>query len=315
MAEPMRVAVLGTGTVGASWVAYFLSRGLAVSAWDPAEGAEDRIRVGIATAWPALERLGLGPGADPGAWRFHQDPARAVEGAGFIQENAPERLWLKRELYGRIAAALPATAILASSSSGLMPSDLQAGQPFADRLVVGHPFNPPHLIPLVEVVGGRDTAAATVDAAVDFYRRIGKRPIRLGREVPGHLVNRLQAALWREAVDAVARGVASVADVDAAIAHGPGLRWALMGPHLTFALAGGSGGMRHFMEHLAPAVTSWWTDLREPELSDALKTQIIAGIDAEAAGRTPDELAAARDEGLVALLELLARWRGAAERP
>lgn len=315
MVESRRVAVLGTGTVGASWVAYFLSRGLTVAAWDPAEGAAERVRARIATAWPALERLGLGPKADPGAWRFHDDPADAVRAADFVQENAPERLWLKRELYGRIAPALPRQTILASSSSGIMPSDLQEGQPFAARMLVGHPFNPPHLIPLVEVVAGGETAPETVETAVAFYRQIGKRPIRIGREVPGHLVNRLQAALWREAVDAVARGVASVADVDAAIAHGPGLRWALMGPHLTFALAGGSGGMPHFMEHLAPAVTMWWADLRAPELSEGLKAEIVAGIEAETGGRTPDALAAKRDEGLVALLELLARWRDGPERP
>ena len=153
--------------------------------------------------WPALEWLGLAPGANASAWAFHADPAAAVVGAGFIQENAPERLEVKRALFDRIAPSVGGDAIVASSSSGIMPSQMQAGQPFAARFVVGHPFNPPHLIPLVEVVGGRDTTAETVDAALAFYRGIGKRPIRLNKEVPGHLVNRLQAALWREAVDAV----------------------------------------------------------------------------------------------------------------
>ena len=171
--------------------------------------------------------------------------------------------------------------------------------------MVGHPFNPPHLIPLVEVVGGRETEPATIDAAMAFYRSVGRRPIRLNKEVPGHLVNRLQAAIWREAVDAVATGLASVEDVDAGIAYGPGLRWALMGPHMTFHLAGGSKGMPGFMEHFAPAIERWWADMRQPALTEELKAALIAGVEVEAAGRTPSEFAADRDRRLILLLQAL----------
>jgi carnitine 3-dehydrogenase len=305
MAEQRTVAVLGTGTIGASWTALFLAHGLQVRAWDPAPDAADRLTAFVELAWPALARLGSAPNADRSSWSFHADPAEAVLGASFVQENAPERLDVKRELLGRLEGAMGADAILASSSSGLLPSDIQAAAPFAARVVVGHPFNPPHLIPLVEVVGGRETDPATIEAAMAFYRSVGRRPIRLNKEVPGHLVNRLQAALWREAVDAVATGLASVEDVDAGIAYGPGLRWALMGPHMTFHLAGGGKGMPGFMEHFAPAIEHWWADMRQPTLTEELKAALIAGVEIEAAGRTPSELAAERDRRLVLLLQAL----------
>jgi 3-hydroxyacyl-CoA dehydrogenase len=307
-----RVAVIGTGTIGASWAAWFLARGLEVAAWDPAPDTEARVRRHVAEAWPTLERLGLAPGASPDRLSVHGDPAAAVAGAGFVQESAPERLEVKRELLARIDAAVGADAVLATSTSGILVSELQRGRRSAARMVVGHPFNPPHLIPLVEVVGGEATDPAAVDAAMAFYAAVGKRPIRLAREVPGHLVNRLQAALWREALDAVATGLASVEDVDTAIAYGPGLRWAIMGPHLTFHLAGGVGGMRHFMAHLAPALETWWADMRQPALTPELQAAVVAGVDAEARGRTPVELAAERDRALVAILETLARVRAGA---
>lgn len=305
------VAVLGTGTIGASWTSLFLAHGLRVRAWDPAPGSRDRLQGFIDRAWPVLEALGLGPHADRSDWSFHDTAAEAVSGAVFIQENAPERLEPKRALYRDIADALRPDAILSSSSSGLMPTDLQADVPFAERLVVGHPFNPPHLIPLVEVVGGKATTAETIAVAMDFYRHVGRHPIRLNHEVPGHLVNRLQAAIWREAVDAVATGLASVADVDAGIAYGPGLRWALMGPHLTFALAGGSGGMPAFMDHFSPGIERWWADMRQPELTTELKAKLIEGVMEETGGKSWDELAAIRDRRLQALLLALRATKSA----
>jgi len=233
------VAVIGAGTIGASWAAYFLSRGLSVTASDPSPGAPDLIRRMVENAW-----------------RFEADPVAAVAGADFVQESAPERLDVKQPLLARLDAALPADVVIASSTSGLLASRLSELCAHAERVVIGHPFNPPHLIPLVEVVGGAKGSPEAVRAAMEFYRAIGKYPIEIKKEVPGHLANRLQAALWREAVHLVAEGVASVADVDAAISEGPGLRWALMGPHTTFHLAGGEGGMAHFLHHLLPAVTS-----------------------------------------------------------
>jgi 3-hydroxyacyl-CoA dehydrogenase len=298
-----RVACIGGGTIGSSWAAYFLAQGLDVTLYDPAPNGEAVARHVINGAWSTLERLGLAPGASPTRWRFVADPVAALDGADFVQESAPERYEIKLDLLKRLSAALPREIIIASSSSGLLISRLQEVCTFPERCVIGHPFNPPHIVPLVEVVGGGQTARWAIDAAMEFYRSIGKRPIEIRKEVPGHLANRLQAALWREAVHLVAEGVATVADVDAAISEGPGLRWALMGPHLTFHLAGGTGGMTHYMDHLAPALSGWWSDLGNPVLTPELQQQIIAGVADEAAGRSVEELARRRDEFLIRVLE------------
>jgi 3-hydroxyacyl-CoA dehydrogenase len=305
--EIERVAVVGAGTIGASWAAYFLSRGLDVAASDPAPGAEKTIRTAVDAAWPTLERVGgMAAGASPDRLRFHRDPGAAVEGAEFVQESGPEREELKVDLFAKLDSAMPPDAILASSSSGFLMSRLQSGCRHPERCVLGHPFNPPHLIPLVEVVGGERTAPETIERTLAFYESIGKRPIHIRKEVKGHVANRLQAALWREAVHLVAEGVATVADVDAAIAHGPGLRWAIMGPHLTFHLAGGSGGMKHFMEHLAVPLQGWWDDLGDTRLTPEVRRQIVEGVDDEAGGRGVPELAAERDEKLLAILQAVA---------
>ena len=299
------IALLGTGTIGASWATYFLARGFSVTAWDPAPDAAQRLRAFIDAAWPAMERLGLGAGADPAPVRVAAEPEEAVEGAVFVQENAPEDQGLKRELYGRIDPVLPADTVLASSSSGLLISELQEGLRNSARFVVGHPFNPPHLVPLVEVVGGRDTDPATVDWALEFYNAHGKRAIRVEREVPGHIANRLQAALFREAFHLLLSGTASAADIDAAVSHGPGLRWAFMGPFLTFHLAGGEGGVRAALEHFGPPMESWWADFGTPRLDqDAIETMSRAVGDM-LGGQSIPALAAERDARLLALLAAL----------
>lgn len=306
-----RVAVIGAGTIGASWAALFLSRGMSVAISDPNPAAEVVVRGLIAESWPALERLGLAPGADPEKWSFHTDPRDAARSARFVQENAPERHDVKRALYAALEEVLDDDAIVASSTSGLIMSELQQGCRVPGRFAVGHPFNPPHLIPLVEVVGGRDTTAGTVEWLIAFYRAIGKRPIRLNREVPGHLANRLQAALWREAVHAVASGLASVEDVDTAIAEGPGLRWAIMGPNMIFNLAGGAGGMPHFLDHIGPAMEDWWRDLGTPALTPELRGQLNAGMREALHGRSQADLAQERDQLLLALIETLQQERRA----
>lgn len=305
--EVRRAAVLGAGTIGASWTAWFLARGIAVDVWDPNPEAQAYVRRYIADAWPAMARLGMVPGAAPDAWRFHPTAEAAVAEAEFVQENAPERLPIKRDLYARIAAALRPDAIVASSTSGLAMSDIQQGCAAAARCAVGHPFNPPHLIPLVEVVAGRDTAPETVTWCLDFYRHIGKRPIHIRKEAPGHLANRLQAALWREAVSAVVSGLASVEDVDTAISSGPGLRWAAMGPHMTLHLGGGEGGMEHMLAQFTEAFQAWWATMDTPPLNEENRRKIIEGVQAEAAGRSIAELAAERDAVLLPLLEIIAK--------
>ncbi|MGD9617329.1 MAG: 3-hydroxyacyl-CoA dehydrogenase NAD-binding domain-containing protein [Alphaproteobacteria bacterium] len=300
-----RVAAIGTGTIGMSWAALFLANGLAVAASDPAQGAETRLRRFVEDAWPVLARLGaVAPAPPQDLLTFHPDPERAAEGADFVQESAPERENIKQEVLARIDAALPEEIVIASSSSGLLISRLQSFCRHPERVVLGHPFNPPHLIPLVEVVGGARTASETVARAMEFYAAIGKRPIHIRREVPGHVANRLQAALWREAVHLVATGVAGVADVDAAISEGPGLRWALMGPHLTFHLAGGTGGMGHFLEQLGPPLESWWDDLGSPSLTREVRRKLTEGVAAEAEGRDIATLMAERDRFLLDLLAL-----------
>jgi carnitine 3-dehydrogenase len=302
-------AVLGAGTIGASWTAWFLARGMRVSVWDPRPEAEAYVRRYIADAWPAMARLGMAADASPDAWHFHATPEAAVAEADFVQENAPERLPIKRELYARIDTALRGDAILASSTSGLIMTEMQAGFRSAPRMAVGHPFNPPHLVPLVEVVGGKDTAPETVQWCLSFYNHIGKRAIWIRKEAQGHLANRLQAALWREAVSAVVTGLASVEDVDIAISAGPGLRWAVMGPHMTLHLGGGEGGMPHMLNQFAPAFESWWSTMTTPPLNEDTCRQIIEGVAAEARGRSIAELATERDKMLLPLLELAAKNR------
>lgn len=297
-----RIAVVGTGVIGASWVAYFLARGLDVSATDPMPDAERKLREAVARHWPSLETLGLAPGASLERLRFFDKLEDALEGADFVQENGPEREDLKIDLFRRMDAALPAHVILASSSSGLLMSKVQAACRHPGRVVLGHPFNPPHLIPLVEVIGGQASSEPAVQSALDFYAAVGKKPIHVRKEVKGHIANRLQAALWREAFHLVEQGVASTEDIDTAIAYGPGLRWALMGPYLNLHLAGGEGGARHALDHLGPPIESWWADLGSPAITESLKETITAGVEEQMEGKTLGCLAAERDQLLVQLL-------------
>src|SRR6478735_5108661 len=300
-----RISVIGAGTIGASWAAYFLARGFEVAAYDPAPNGEDFARRFIDNAWPTLEKLkAVQPGADRKRFSFFKDPAAAAKGAAFVQESGPELEGVKIELFAAIDGATPLDSVIASSSSGLLISRVTARCRHPERCVIGHPFNPPHLIPLVEVVGGDKTSEAAITRAMEFYRALGKRPIHIKKEVRGHVANRLQAALWREAVHLVAEGVVSVADADAAIAYGPGLRWALMGPHLTFHLAGGEGGMAHFMSHLGPAVQTWMDDLGQTRLTPEVQKAIIDGVTAEAAGRSMADLQRWRDRKLIEILKV-----------
>ena len=300
-----RVAVIGTGTIGASWAACFLARGLEVCAYDPAPNGEAFARRFIDSAWPTLEKIGaVAPDADRKRFEFFDEPEAAAEGAAFVQESGPEREDLKIELFATLDAAVPPTTVIATSSSGLLISRVSVRCKHSQRCVIGHPFNPPHLIPLVEVVGGARTTPEAINKAMTFYRDIGKHPIHIRKEVRGHVANRLQAALWREAVHLVADGVVSVADADAAIAYGPGLRWALMGPHLTFHMAGGEGGMTHFMSHIGPAIQGWMDDLGQTRLTSQVQKTIIEGVAEEAGGRSVADLQRWRDRKLIEILKV-----------
>jgi 3-hydroxyacyl-CoA dehydrogenase len=300
-----RVAVVGTGVIGASWVAHFLAHGLDVVATDPSPDAEERLRADVAAIWPTLQPVA---GGAPDRLAFRRDAAEAVADADFVQENGPEREELKHELFSVLDAAARPEVVLASSSSGMLPSVIARGCPHhPERLVIGHPFNPPHLIPLVEVVPGERTSEQAVAVAMEFYTAVGKRPIRLRHELPGHVANRLQAALWQEAYSLVERGVATVADIDTAIAHGPGLRWAVLGPFANQHLSGGPGGIAHVLEHLGPPTEAWWRDLGQVTLTPELVARIVAGVDEELADVDPAQLIARRDAVLTALLAAKAR--------
>jgi len=300
-----RVAVVGTGVIGASWAAHFLAHGLDVVATDPTPGAEQRLRSDVAAIWPTLTPAA---GGSPERLAFTPDPAEAVADADFVQENGPEREDVKHQLFAVLDAAARPEVVLASSSSGMLPSVIARGCPrHPERVVIGHPFNPPHLIPLVEVVPGEKTSEQAVEAALTFYSAVGKKPIRLRQELPGHVANRLQAALWQEAYSLVERGVATVADIDTAIAQGPGLRWAVLGPFANQHLSGGPGGIAHVLEHLGPPTERWWRDLGQVTLTPELIAKLVAGVDEELAGVDPAELVARRDAVLTALLAAKAR--------
>ncbi len=302
-------AVLGAGVIGASWTALFLASGRSVAVFDPAPDAEKTVRDYIETAWPTLTELGLTSNGTPDAVSFHDSAADAVAGAKFVQENVPERLPIKHATYGEIEPVLDAGAIVASSASGLMLSQMQEGWSDPSRFVLGHPFNPPHLIPLVEVTGNERTATGVIADARRFYEAVGKVTIRLNKEASGHVANRLQAALWREAIHLVVEGVASVEDVDKAMWAGPGLRWAAMGPTMLFNLGAGDGGLAAFCDHFKDTFNTWWDDMGKPYIDKEITAQIVAGVMEEARGQPVAELSAKRDALLLAIQKATADLR------
>lgn len=311
MSEPLHVACLGAGVIGASWTALFLAAGHAVAIYDPSGGAERHVRNSVETAWPTLTELGLTAKGNPSAMTFHASAAEAVADADFVQESVPEQLDLKHALFAEIEPALKPEAIVASSASGLTLSQMQAGWRDPSRFVLGHPFNPPHLIPLVEVMGNSLTDRSAIETAERFYQSVGKITIRVNKEVPGHVANRLQAALWREAIHLVKEGVASVADVDKAIWAGPGLRWAAMGPTMLFHLGAGEGGLAEFCRRYTPSFNRWWDDLGVLHLDQALADTLIAGVKQEAGNETTAELSARRDALIAAIQRATANQRKA----
>ncbi|MEB2486468.1 3-hydroxyacyl-CoA dehydrogenase NAD-binding domain-containing protein [Burkholderia multivorans] len=296
--DMQRIAIVGTGVIGASWAAFYLAKGFDVVATDPAPQADARLRESLAAF--------LGDDADAACARltFDADLVRALDGVDFVQENGPERLDLKRALYRQMDDVLPAHVPIASSSSGLKMSDIQiACEQHPERCLIGHPFNPPHLIPLVELVGGEATDAAVIERAKAFYDALGKVTIVLNKEMAGHVANRLAAALFREVYHLVGEGVVSVADADKAVAWGPGLRWALMGQCLTYHLGGGAGGIAHFLEHLSGPMTSWWNDLGTPSFDPDVDRKLIDGLRTIQGERSMQDLAAERDRLLVELID------------
>ncbi|SFC98710.1 carnitine 3-dehydrogenase [Pseudomonas citronellolis] len=295
-------AALGSGVIGSGWIARALAHGLDVVAWDPAPGAEAALRQRVANAWPALQKAGLVPGASQERLKFVDTIEECVRDADFIQESAPERLDLKCELHAKISAAAKPNALIGSSTSGLLPSEFYADATHPERCVVGHPFNPVYLLPLVEVVGGEKTDPAAIQAAIAVYRSLSMRPLHVRKEVPGFIADRLLEALWREALHLVNDGVASTGEIDDAIRFGAGLRWSFMGTFLTYTLAGGNAGMRHFMAQFGPALQLPWTYLPAPELTESLIDKVVEGTSEQQGNRSIAELERYRDDCLLAVL-------------
>ncbi len=299
-----RIAIVGTGVIGASWAAQYLARGFDVIATDPAPNAEANLRKYVDEAWPTLTEIGLSPGASRERLSFTSDMKKALANADFVQENAPERPDFKMKLYAEIDDITPVDSLIASSSSGITPSVIQSKCKHPERVVIGHPFNPPHIIPLVEVVGGSKTSPEAIQQAMAFYTSIGKKAIHLRKELPGHVANRFQAALYKEMLYLIQEGVLSVEDTDAAVCYGPGLRWGVMGQSLQWHLGGGEGGIQHFMEHLMDPLTGMMKALGTPQITPELKQTVIEGVLREAGDRSVDQLAQEENRVLVGLLKL-----------
>lgn len=295
------VGVLGAGVIGASWAALFLAAGMRVQVFDAAPGAEERARALIDQAWPALEELGLVKGG--GELIFVPTIAEAAADADFIQENVPERIEVKHAVFAELEPALKSSAIVASSASGLLVREMQAGWQDPSRFILGHPFNPPHLIPLVELLGNDKTAKDVLPLAEEFYAEVGKTTIRVNKEVPGHVANRLQAALWREVLHLAQEGVASVEDIDKAVWAGPGLRWAAHGPTTLFHLGAGEGGIGEFTNRYTASFNRWWDDLGDPRLDENSAQLLAEGMAGQSDRESMRSLTAQRDRLMLATLK------------
>jgi len=302
-----RIAIVGTGVIGASWAAQYLARGFDVVATDPAPNAEVNLRKYVDEAWPQLIAIGLTPGASKDRLSFTTNMKEALAKADLVQENGPERPDFKIKLYADMDDATSPDSLIASSSSGITPSVMQTKCQHPERVVVGHPFNPPHIIPLVEVVGGARTSPEAIKQAMAFYTSIGKKAIHVRKELPGHVANRLQAALYREMLYLIEQGVLSVEETDAAVCYGPGLRWGVMGQSLQWHVGGGAGGINHFMEHLMDPLTGMMKALGNPQITPQLKQTVIDGVAKEAANRSVDELAQEENKLIVGYLALRAK--------
>ena len=299
-----RIAIVGTGVIGASWAAQYLSRGFDVVATDPAPNAEANLRKYVDEAWPDLTNIGLSSGASRDRLSFTTNMKEALLQADLVQENGPERPDFKMKLYADMDDVTPVDSLLASSSSGITPSVIQSKCKHPERVVIGHPFNPPHVIPLVEVVAGSKTSPEVIQQAMTFYAAIGKKPIHLKKELPGHVANRFQAALYREMLYLIEQGVLSVEDTDAAVCYGPGIRWGVMGQSLQWHLGGGTGGIKHFMDHLMDPLQGMMKALGTPNITPELRQKVIDGVMREAAGRSVDQLAQDENRVIVGLLKL-----------
>ena len=307
--QVQHVAIIGTGMIGGGWAAHFLRNGLTVTAWDPAPDAETKLRSRIDTVWPTLERLGLAVNASSDNLHFADTLEIAVANAQFVQESTPERLPIKISTLTAIDAAAPTDTVIASSTSGYLMSEMAAECQYPERCVVAHPFNPPYLMPVVEVVAGPQTDADAHQWAVDFYRVTDKQPLKLTKEVPGFVADRIMEAAWREILHMIDNDMATVEEIDQAVRYDPGLRWAMMGPLTVLHLGGGEGGMAHLIHQFGPSLKAPWTFLDAPELTDELAQKVINGCDRLTEDITIQDLEAERDDLLLRMIEMLDQSR------
>lgn len=302
------IGLLGTGVIGGGWACHFLRQGLDLVVYDNALGAEARLRQRIADTWPKLKQLGLKPGASPDKLLF-VGSLEELAGVPIVQESTPEDLVAKQALYAKLDSVLPSEVIISSSTSGFPMSDIQANCQNPERTVVCHPFTPPHIVPFCEVVGGGKTDPEVVDWAAEFFQLFGKEVTKMDKELPGFIGNRLQDAVWREALHMVAAGECSVKDIDRSISYGPGLRWAIFGPCMNMAMCGGEGGMERMLEHFGPSLMEPWTRLKAPELTEALFSSLVEGADEVLGGRSMADILEERDELLIRILKTIDSYR------
>ncbi|MCP3032573.1 NAD(P)-binding domain-containing protein [Halobacillus sp. A1] len=304
----MKIAIVGTGVIGNGWITRMLAQGYDVVATDPAEGAEERMRQAVDQGWPFAEALGLAEGASKERLTFEKELADAVKDADFIQENVPEVEELKQKVLQSIDEHAKQEALIGSSTSGIMPSELQENLQYPERFVVAHPFHPVYILPLVEVVAGKQTTLENVERAKAFYESMNMRVLLVRHEIEGHIADRLIEAIWRESLHIVNEGIATTEEVDKAFTHGAGLRYAQYGPFLTFHLAGGEGGMRHMLKQFGPALKKPWTKLEAPELTDDLYNKVVSGCEAQSNGMSMSELDQNRNEFLIRLYDLVQEY-------
>ncbi|MFT6914348.1 MAG: carnitine 3-dehydrogenase [Motiliproteus sp.] len=308
--EVTKAGVLGTGVIGGAWALHFLRMGMDVVAYDPGPDAREKLLAMVDNIWPTIEKLGLREGASKQRLRFAASLEELVNSVEVIQESTPENLDSKRALFAELDRITPPEVVIISSTSGFAMSDMAVHlERQAERFVVGHPFNPPYLVPFCEVCGGERTSQDVVDWTAAFYEATDKKVAKMNKELPGFIGNRLQEALWREALHMVANNECSVEDIDKAITYGPGLRWAIMGHCLTFHLGGGQGGMAHLLDHFEDSLKEPWTRLDAPELTQQLKDDMVAGCLTQADGASINDLVQERDDCLILIMQALKGYR------
>ena len=309
-----QIAIIGTGVIGTGWCARLIANGHKVKAWDPAKNFGDRLQSEMKRLWPILKKSGMTEGSSILNLSICTTLAEACVEADLIQESVPEDIEIKKTIHHEIDSVSKENALIVSSSSGLLPSEIQSDLSHPERFVIGHPFNPVYILPLVEVVGGSKTSTKTIKDVKDFYKSMGMYPLEVRKEIEGYLSDRLQEAQWREILHLVKDGVANTQELDDAIIYGPGLRWAMMGTCLTFHLAGGDAGMRHMLEQFGPALKLPWTKLEAPELTEDLIERLVEGTQLQAGDKTIDELGELRDSCLIEIIQALKKYQIGAGR-